>query len=265
MTTDAKVQRRLLKRAWGSSRPSLFLSGMSERWVKMRKTQREQFSRLCPTERTSMRHAATSLSGQQRHHSITSSARPSNATGTVRPSEFAVFALMTSSIFVSCERDDHCVGSCHIQESLRIFSRRRHLGGLHGLIHGPSGLPSFLAPIGWFWIHLFKPGIFRTTEVCWCPLHSAMLWSWVRSVLLNRMNTTFAPVVMMIFPPCFLNFLVPAFNGETGPRLACCGRSHSSVQGQHRPQTTPVTIASPASCKVHLVRPTCFMYVAKSQ
>jgi hypothetical protein len=30
MTTDAKVQRRLLKRAWGSSRPSLFLSGMSE-------------------------------------------------------------------------------------------------------------------------------------------------------------------------------------------------------------------------------------------
>ena len=30
MTTDAKVRRRLLKRAWGSSRPSLFLSGMSE-------------------------------------------------------------------------------------------------------------------------------------------------------------------------------------------------------------------------------------------
>lgn len=30
MTTDAKVQRRLLKRASGSSRPSLFLSGMSE-------------------------------------------------------------------------------------------------------------------------------------------------------------------------------------------------------------------------------------------
>jgi hypothetical protein len=30
MTTDAKVQRRLLKRAWGSSRLSLFVSGMSE-------------------------------------------------------------------------------------------------------------------------------------------------------------------------------------------------------------------------------------------
>jgi hypothetical protein len=30
MTTDAKVQGRLLKRAWGLSRPSLFLSGISE-------------------------------------------------------------------------------------------------------------------------------------------------------------------------------------------------------------------------------------------
>jgi hypothetical protein len=33
-------------------------------------------------------------------YSITSSARPSNVSGTVRPSEFAVFALMTRSIFV---------------------------------------------------------------------------------------------------------------------------------------------------------------------
>src|SRR4029077_19606975 len=90
----------------------------------------------------------------------------------------------------------------------------------------PSGLPSFLAPIGWFWIHLFKPGIFRTTEVCWCPLHSAMLWSWVRPVLLNRMNTSFAPVVMMIFPPCFLDFLVPAFDGEVGVQVWRAAADH---------------------------------------
>ena len=36
MTTDAKVQRRL-KRAWGSSRPSLFVSGMSEMGGQSRK------------------------------------------------------------------------------------------------------------------------------------------------------------------------------------------------------------------------------------
>ena len=32
--------------------------------------------------------------------------------------------------------DDNCVGSCHIQESLRIFTRSRHLGGFHSSIHG---------------------------------------------------------------------------------------------------------------------------------
>ena len=35
-------------------------------------------------------------------HSITSSARPSNGKGTVRPSAFAVFRLMINSTFVAC-------------------------------------------------------------------------------------------------------------------------------------------------------------------
>jgi hypothetical protein len=35
-------------------------------------------------------------------HSITSSARPSNVIGKVRPSAFAVFMLMTNSTFVTC-------------------------------------------------------------------------------------------------------------------------------------------------------------------
>src|SRR5262249_44049275 len=35
-------------------------------------------------------------------HSITSSARPSSVIGKVRPSDFAVFMLMTSSTFVDC-------------------------------------------------------------------------------------------------------------------------------------------------------------------
>src|SRR6516164_287186 len=35
-------------------------------------------------------------------HSITSSARPDNGSGTVRPSALAVLRLITSSIFVTC-------------------------------------------------------------------------------------------------------------------------------------------------------------------
>jgi len=39
---------------------------------------------------------------KQDNHSITSSARPSRVIGTVRPSDFAVLRLITTSVFVDC-------------------------------------------------------------------------------------------------------------------------------------------------------------------
>src|SRR6266540_2464664 len=54
------------------------------------------------------------------HYSITSSARPSNASGTVKPSAFAVLRLMTNSNFVGC-----CTGSSDGFSPLRMRAANR--------------------------------------------------------------------------------------------------------------------------------------------
>ena len=53
---------------------------------------------------------------QKEHYSITSSARPSNGSGTVRPSALAVFILRISSTFVAC-----CTGRSAGFSPLRIW------------------------------------------------------------------------------------------------------------------------------------------------
>src|SRR5882672_12746158 len=55
----------------------------------------------------------------------------------------------------------------------------------------PSAAVSFGRSIAWFCIHLLRPGIFLTIEVCLSPLHSAKARSWVRSALLNQTNMSF--------------------------------------------------------------------------
>jgi uncharacterized ion transporter superfamily protein YfcC len=79
------------------------------------------------------------------------------------------------------------------------------------------------------------------------------------------MNTTFAAVVMMIFPPCFLDFLVPAFNGEARAQAGVLRPIAFFGSGPAAATTDAGYNRVATSCKVHLVRPTCFMYVAKSQ
>src|SRR5262249_54642017 len=71
-------------------------------WVKSRHSRRKKSCPLYPQKRTCAVHLAMSALGQKRTslYSTTSSARASSNAGTLRPSDFAVLTLITSSNLV---------------------------------------------------------------------------------------------------------------------------------------------------------------------
>src|SRR5712664_1655673 len=88
-----------------SSAKPLATRGRTIHWVKLRRTQCEQMSSELPLKADiaqHSRHASNVPTPDMPCYSITSSARVSSVGGTMMPSAFAVFKLITSSYLVGC-------------------------------------------------------------------------------------------------------------------------------------------------------------------